>query len=111
MLRSKLPVVSFVLAALASPAVWASALDGRWAGTLTCSENVANRAPGFKVPLDLALSGTSGTSDRTDAQTVETFAYQLAPSGLLDMQSQGRRRTDTDTRWVTRLSGDRKSVV
>jgi CubicO group peptidase (beta-lactamase class C family) len=90
---------------LASPAVWASALDGRWAGTLTCSENVANRAPGFKVPLDLALSGTSGTSDRTDAQTVETFAYPLAPSGLLDMHSQGRRRTDTDTRWVTRLSG------
>jgi hypothetical protein len=68
-------------------------------------ENIANRNPGFKVPLDLALSGTSGTSDRTDAQTVETFAYQLAPSGLLDMQSQGRRRTDTDTRWVTRLSG------
>jgi CubicO group peptidase (beta-lactamase class C family) len=105
MLRSKLPVATFVLAALASPAVWASALDGRWAGALTCSENVANRNPAFTVPLNLAISGASGTSDRTDTQTVETFAYQLAPSGRLDIQSQGRRRSDNQTRWVTRLSG------
>jgi CubicO group peptidase (beta-lactamase class C family) len=105
MLRSKRPVATFVLAALASPSVWASALDGRWPGALTCSENVANRNPAFTVPLNLAISGASGTSDRTDTQTVETFAYQLAPSGRLEIQSQGRRRSDNQTRWVTRLSG------
>ncbi len=103
--RSKLPFVTLLLVTLASPTAWASALDGRWTGALTCSESVTNRNPGFTVPLDLAISGTSGTSNRSDEQTVETFAYQLAPSGLLDIQSQGRRRTDTDTRWVTRLSG------
>lgn len=103
--HSRLSAFTLALAALISPTAWASALDGRWSGALTCSENVTNRNPGFSMPLELALSGTSGTSDRSDEHSVETFSYQRAPSGQLDMQSQGRLRSDTATRWVTRLSG------
>ena len=103
--HSKLTAAALAGLALASPMAWANALDGRWVGALTCSENTANRGPGFTLPLTLTLSGMSGTSDRSDEQTVETFSYQRAPSGQLDLQSQGRRRSDTATRWVTRLSG------
>ncbi len=103
--HSKLFAIPLVLVTLSITAAWASALDGRWSGTLSCSENIANRNPNFSIPLDLALSGTFGTSDRTDTQTVETFTYQLNSLGLLNIQSQGRRRSDIDTRWVTRLSG------
>jgi CubicO group peptidase (beta-lactamase class C family) len=106
MKHSRLTVACLVWVTLANTAAWASALDGRWAGALTCSENVANRNPGFTIPLALTLSGTVGTSDRTDEHSVETFSYQRTPSGQLDIQSQGRLRSDTATRWVTRLSGD-----
>ena len=104
-LAKAVAVVACALAGLTSPLALASAMDGRWTGALTCSENTANRSPSFTIPLTLTVSGISGTTDRTDGQTVETFSYQLAPSGQLDIQSQGRRRSDTETRWVTRLSG------
>ncbi len=106
MKHSKLILASLVGVTLSTPTAWASALDGRWTGALTCSESTANRNPGFTIPLALTLSGNAGTSDRTDEHSVETFSYQRAPSGQLDIQSQGRLRSDTATRWVTRLSGD-----
>ncbi len=106
MKHSKPTVAALFLVALANPTSWASALDSRWTGALTCSESTANRNPGFTIPLVLTLSGTAGTSERTDEHSVETFSYQRAPSGRLDIQTQGRLRSDTATRWVTRLSGD-----
>lgn len=106
MKHSKPTVTALFLVALAHPTAWASALDGRWTGALTCSESTANRNPGFTIPLVLTFSGNAGTSDRTDEHSVETFSYQRAPSGRLDIQTQGRLRSDTATRWVTRLSGD-----
>jgi CubicO group peptidase (beta-lactamase class C family) len=103
--HSKLTAMALALVALANPTAWANALDGRWVGTLTCSESTAIRSPGFTLPLTLNVTGISGSSERTDEHSVETFSYQRAPSGQLDIQSQGRRRSDTETRWVTRLSG------
>lgn len=111
MKHSKPTVTALFLVALAHTTAWASALDGRWTGALTCSENTANRNPGFTIPLVLTFSGNAGTSDRTDEHSVETFSYQRAPSGRLDIQTQGRLRSDTATRWVTRLSGDAPSGI
>lgn len=90
---------------LTSPSLLASALDGRWAGVMTCSENLVNRNPAYTVPLELEISGVTGSFQRTDANAIEDFSYSLQPSGAMTLHSTGRLRSDMAPRWFTRLSG------
>jgi len=83
----------------------AQSLDGVWTGSFTCSENLTNRNPSYTVSLELQISGTTGRAERADAQSLETFALQVQPSGAIELQSTGRLRNDTTPRWTTRLAG------
>jgi CubicO group peptidase (beta-lactamase class C family) len=95
----------FVVCCLCSATAFAQSLDGVWSGNLTCSENVANRNASFTVSLELIISGANGRADRSDSQSLETFAFQLNPGGSMELQSTGQLRSDTNPRWTTRFSG------
>ena len=106
-MRFRLPFlpICLLIGCLYPIAGFAQSLDGVWTGSFTCSENFTNRNPGYTVSLELQISGTTGRAERADAQSQETFALQVQPSGAIELQSTGRLRNDTTPRWTTRLAG------
>lgn len=84
---------------------WTQPIDGTWSGTLKCSENLINRNPAYSIDFDLQVTGTTGHGERTDAQSIERFSMQQQPSGVIELQSTGRLRSDTSPRWTTRFTG------
>lgn len=99
------PLATFFLAYLLPITASAQSLDGAWAGSLTCSENLQNRNPPYSVSLSMQIAAASGRAERTDAQSIEAFSLQVQPSGAIELQSTGRLRSDSSPRWVTRLTG------
>ena len=98
-------LIFFLLSYLFVASVFAQSLDGDWEGSMTCSENISNRNPGYSVSLDLQISGTTGKADRSDAQSQEIFNLQVLASGAIEMQSTGRLKSDSAPRWTTRFTG------
>ena len=98
-------LICFLLSYLFVASAFAQSLDGGWEGSMTCSENIINRNPGYSVSLDLQISGTTGKADRSDAQSQEIFTLQVLASGAIEMQSTGRLKSDSAPRWTTRFTG------
>lgn len=97
--------VFLVLGFIKPAAILAQSLDGIWSGTLSCSENIINRNPGYSIKIDLQISGMTGQAERTDAQSIEIFSLQQKPAGMIELQSTGRLRSDTGPQWTTHFSG------
>ena len=104
-LRIKWLRVSWMLLFIHPVIGWTQPIDGTWSGTLKCSENLINRNPAYSVELDLQVTGTTGHAERTDAQSIESFSMQQQTSGIIELQSTGRLRSDTSPRWTTRFTG------
>lgn len=94
-----------LISCLCTVAVFAQSLDGVWAGSLTCSENVANRNPGYTGSIELQIAGKTGRFERMVSQTQVKYSLQMQPSGAIELQSTGRLRNDNTPRWTTRLAG------
>ena len=98
-------LMCFLLSYLFVASASAQSLDGAWKGSMTCSENITNRNPGYTVSLDLQISGTTGKAERSDTQSLEIFSLKVQPSGTIELQSTGRLKNDTTPRWTTRFAG------
>jgi hypothetical protein len=96
---------SILFCNLTATANISNVLDGVWAGTLMCSESLANRSPGFTVNFELPISSSAGRAERTDANSSELFIFQAKQSGEIELQSTGRLKSDTGPRWTTRFNG------
>lgn len=104
-LLARFPTTLLLLGSALPFAASAQSLDGAWAGSLTCSENLLNRNPPYSVSLSVQIAGVNGRAERIDAQSIEAFSLQVQPSGMIDLQSTGRLRSDSSPRWVTRFTG------
>jgi CubicO group peptidase (beta-lactamase class C family) len=88
--------------------VWAvgASLDGRWQGTLSCSQSLLNQNPVYSTSIHIDVVGMTGKGQKKDAQTTESFDLQVMPSNKMQMQSVGRRMSEAAPRWFTRMEGE-----
>ena len=101
------------LAAGIPSTVTGQSLDGHWQGQLSCSENVRNQMPAYSIQISIDLLDGLGRGLTSNNQTSETYELGITSGNRVEFQATGRRHSDKDPRWFTRLSGaiDRDQLV
>lgn len=98
------------LLSLCSAGASAQSLDGRWRGSLSCSENLRNPGPGYTTEFEIEVAGRSGSGLRSDDRTNESFQLTVLDGQRLQLHSEGRVHGNATTRWVLRLEGGLEGV-